>query len=123
MAQAIDLTPMLDVVFIMLIFFIVTSVFIKMPGIDIQRTETVSGVEKKPAMLVAISAEDEIWVDRNAIDRGSVRLSLSRLLADNPGGSLVIQADNEAALELVALVTDVARDLGIADVSVSVEDN
>lgn len=123
MAQAIDLTPMLDVVFIMLIFFIVTSVFIKMPGVDIQRTETVSGVEKTPGMLVAISAEDEIWIDRNVIERGSVRLSLSRLLSDNPGGSLVIQADNDAALELVALVTDVARDLGIADVSVSVEDN
>lgn len=123
MAQAIDLTPMLDVVFIMLIFFIVTSVFIKMPGIDIQRTETVSGVEKKPAMLVAISPDDQIWIDRNVIERESVRISLSRLLADNPGGNLVIQADNDAALELVALVTDVARDLGIADVSVSVEDN
>lgn len=123
MAQAIDLTPMLDVVFIMLIFFIVTSVFIKMPGIDIQRTETVSGIEKKPAMLVAISSEDQIWVDRNVIERESVRISLSRLLADNPGGSLVIQADNESSLELVALITDVARDLGIADVSVSVEDN
>lgn len=122
-AQAIDLTPMLDVVFIMLIFFIVTSVFIKMPGIDIQRTETVSGIEKKPAMLVAISADDEIWVDRNVVPRDTVRLTLVRLLADNPGGSLVIQADNEAAIELVALVTDAARDLGIADVSVSVEDN
>lgn len=123
MAQAIDLTPMLDVVFIMLIFFIVTSVFIKMPGIDIQRTETSSSIEKKPAMLVAISAENQIWVDRNVVERDSVRLALSRLLADNPGGSLVIQADNNSTLELLALVTDVARDLGIADVSVSVEDN
>lgn len=122
-AQAIDLTPMLDVVFIMLIFFIVTSVFIKMPGVDIQRTDAASGIEKTPAMLVAVNAEDQIWIDRNVVEREAVRLNLVRLLADNPGGSLVIQADNNAAIELVALITDAARDLGIVDVSVSVDDN
>lgn len=122
-AQAIDLTPMLDVVFIMLIFFIVTSVFIKMPGVDIQRTDASSGIEKTPAMLVAVNAEDQIWIDRNVVEREAVRLNLVRLLADNPGGSLVIQADNNAAIELVALITDAARDLGIVDVSVSVDDN
>jgi len=122
-AQAIDLTPMLDVVFIMLIFFIVTAVFIKMPGIDVDRTAAASGVDKKPAMLVAISSDNQIWIDRNVVEREAVRLNLVRLLADNPGGGLVIQADNESALEMVALVTDAARELGIVDVSVSIEDN
>ncbi len=122
-AQAIDLTPMLDVVFIMLIFFIVTAVFIKMPGIDVDRTAATSGIEKKPAMLVAISSDNEIWIDRNVVERDAVRLNLVRMLADNPGGGLVIQADNDSQIELVALVTDAARDAGIADVSVSIEDN
>ena len=62
-AQAIDLTPMLDVVFILLIFFIVTAAFIKAPGIDVDRTKTITAEASKPGILVAISQNDEIWID------------------------------------------------------------
>ncbi len=118
-AQAIDLTPMLDVVFIMLIFFIVTATFIKVPGIDVTRSEAVTADPRNTAILVAINANNEIWIDRNQVDPSAVRLTLVRLHAENPRGGLVIQADNYANLETVGLVADAAIDIGIADIAVS----
>ena len=118
-AQAIDLTPMLDVVFIMLIFFIVTATFIKVPGIDVNRTEAVSADSRKAAILVAINGANEIWIDKNRVDPDEVKLQLIRLHTENPKGGLVIQADNESNLETLALVSDVALEIGLTDVAVS----
>jgi biopolymer transport protein ExbD len=118
-AQAIDLTPMLDVVFIMLIFFIVTATFIKVPGIDVTKTEAMTADARNAAILVAINATNEIWIDKNLVDPNSVRLQLIRLHAENPKGGLVIQADNDANLETVGLVADAAIDIGITDIAVS----
>ncbi len=118
-AQAIDLTPMLDVVFIMLIFFIVTASFIKVPGVDVERVETVSAVNKKPGILVAINANNEIWIDKSPVKEEAVKLQLLRLYTENPKGGLVIQADSDAHVEKVGLVADLARDIGILDISVS----
>ncbi len=118
-AQAIDLTPMLDVVFIMLIFFIVTASFIKVPGVDVERVETVSAVNKKPGILVAINANNEIWIDKSPVKEEAVKLQLLRLYTENPKGGLVIQADSDAYVEKVGLVADLAREVGILDISVS----
>lgn len=118
-AQAIDLTPMLDVVFIMLIFFIVTASFIKPPGIEVNKVNTVTAVTAKPAILVAINEANEIWIDKAVIKDNLVKLHLLRLHTDNPKGSLVIQIDGEATVEKIALVADIAHELGIVDVSVS----
>jgi len=116
----INLTPMLDVVFIMLIFFIVTASFIKEAGIDVRRPEA-PHVEAKPKanILVAVSANNEIWIDSKVIDPRAVQAAFERLLAENPEGSVVIQADQEAYTETVILVADAARQAKISRVSIS----
>jgi biopolymer transport protein ExbD len=118
----INLTPMLDVVFIMLIFFIVTASFIKEAGIDVRRPEASAVVPKPKAnILVAISANNEIWIDRKNIDKRAVKAAFERLLAENPEGSVVIQADKDAYTETVVIVADAARQANIARVSISGE--
>lgn len=121
--QTIDLTPMLDVVFIMLIFFIVTASFIKEPGTDITRTAAVMAEKKKVGILVAINSKNEIWVDKKRVDPQAVKLSILRLYTENPKGGMVIQADNEAEIGMVALVADAAKEVGVIDISVSTGNN
>lgn len=118
-AQAIDLTPMLDVVFIMLIFFIVTASFIKTPGVEVSRTEAVSADPKKPAILVGINANNEIWIDKNLVDPKDVKLQLIRLHTENPKGGLIIQADNASSVETLGSVADAALAIGLTDIAVS----
>ncbi|MCK9503908.1 MAG: biopolymer transporter ExbD [Porticoccaceae bacterium] len=118
-AQAIDLTPMLDVVFIMLIFFIVTASFIKTPGVDVSRTEALSADSKKAAILVAINSNNEIWIDKNLVEPDEVKLQLIRLHTENPKGGLVIQADNASSVETLGVVADAALEIGLVDIAVS----
>ncbi len=119
----IDLTPMLDVVFIMLIFFIVTASFIKEAGVEVNRPEA-STSEKKDNVniLVAISANNEIWMDKRRIDARAVRANIEKLRAENPKGAVVIQADNKSNTETVAAVLDAAREAGVYDVSLATEE-
>lgn len=116
----INLTPMLDVVFIMLIFFIVTASFIKEAGIEVRRPEASEALAKKKAnILVAISATNEIWIDGKNIDKRAVKATFERLLAETPEGSVVIQADKEAYTETVVVVMDAARQAKIQRVSIA----
>ncbi len=117
---AIDLTPMLDVVFIMLIFFIVTASFVKEAGIQVMKPQAVMA-EKIPnaKILIAVSSNNELWVDKNRIDKRQVKASIERLLAENPKGAVVVQADLESNAETVALVLDAARDAGASDIKLS----
>lgn len=119
---AIDLTPMLDVVFIMLIFFIVTASFIKEAGIEVNRPEATTAEAKKHAnILIAINANNEVWIDKNRIDIRAVRAQIERLHAENPKGTVVIQADDKASVETLTDVADAARQVGVYDVSVATE--
>ena len=116
----INLTPMLDVVFIMLIFFIVTSVFIKEAGIEVNRPEATTAQPKdNVSILVAINANDEIWIDKRRVDVRAVKSVIERMRAENPKGGLVIQADNEASVKTLTAVADAARALGLYDVSIA----
>ena len=122
--QTIDLTPMLDVVFIMLIFFIVTATFIKLPGPTVSKIDTVTeDPYKKVTILVAITEVDEFWVDKKRLDENALKLNLTRMYNENPLSGMVIQADNESSIESVAKVADIARDIGIAPVAISVEND
>jgi biopolymer transport protein ExbD len=116
----INLTPMLDVVFIMLIFFIVTASFIKEAGIDVHRP-LAEHLDAKPKanILVAISSDNEIWIDNKVIDFRAVKIEFERLLAENPEGTVVIQADKDAYTETVVKVADAARRAKISRVSIS----
>ena len=104
---AIDMTPMLDVVFIMLIFFIVTASFVKEAGIDVNRPEAATAVKKDRAnILIAISDKGEIWINKRRIDVRAVQANIERLRAENPQGSVVIQADKKATTETLIKVMD-----------------
>ena len=120
----INLTPMLDVVFIMLIFFIVTATFIKQPGTDVLRPDAETS-EKKPtvSVLVAINATGEIWIDKKQVDAAAVGGMIERLHLENPKGGLVIQADREAKYEKLKAVLDAARSVGLTQVAVSTQDS
>ncbi|MFK8019632.1 MAG: ExbD/TolR family protein [Pseudomonadales bacterium] len=118
---AIDLTPMLDVVFIMLIFFIVTASFVKEAGIQIIKPAGVTSDPRNAKILIAISADDKVWIDKSPVDKRSVRLHIERLRSENPKGGVVLQADLGATAEMVAHVLDMAREAGATDVALSTE--
>ncbi|WP_018013519.1 ExbD/TolR family protein [Teredinibacter turnerae] len=119
---AIDLTPMLDVVFIMLIFFIVTASFIKEPGIQVNRPDATTAALKKNAnILIAINDQNEIWINKNEVDIRQVKTQIQLLLAENPKGAVVIQADKDSNIKTLTEVTQRAREAGVGDVSVSAE--
>ncbi len=119
----IDITPMLDVVFIMLIFFIVTATFVKESGIDVNRPDAATAVKKEKAnILIAISENNEIWIDRRQVDIRSVRPNIERLHAENPQGSVVIQADKKAFTETLIKVMDAARSAGVFNVAIAAQE-
>ena len=116
----INMTPMLDIVFIMLIFFIVTASFVKESGIDVQRPSAVTTESKEQAsIVVAINEVGEIWIDKRAVDVRSVRANIERLRAENPQGSVVIQADKNSTNGLLVQVMDAARQAGVENVSIA----
>lgn len=119
----INLTPMLDVVFIMLIFFIVTASFVKEAGIDVNRPDAPTAVKQENAnILVAISDRNEIWIDRRRVDPRSVRANIERLHAENPQGSVIIQADELSQTKTLVLVMDASRQAGVFNVSIAAQD-
>jgi len=119
----IDMTPMLDVVFIMLIFFIVTASFVKESGIDVNRPEASTAVKKDRAnILVAISANNEIWINKRRVDVRAVQANIERLRAENPQGTVVIQADEEATTKMLIKVMDASRAAGVYDVSIAAQE-
>jgi biopolymer transport protein ExbD len=114
----VDITPMLDVVFIMLIFFIVTATFIKESGIDVDKPEAATAiVEEKASILITIDARDKIWIDRRQVDIRSVRSIIERLHAENPQGSVVIQADSDSRNETLVQVMDASRRAGVYEIA------
>lgn len=121
-AGEIDLTPMLDVVFILLIFFIVTSVFVTEAGIEVIKPEA-STVEDTSGdlILIAIGPSGDIWIDGDQIDPRFIRSRFELRLADAPNSAIIIQADQNADNEQVMLVLEAARDANIEDVSISAE--
>lgn len=121
-AGEIDLTPMLDVVFILLIFFIVTSVFVTEAGIEVNKPQASTAVPRsQDLILIAISPDGEIWIDGEQIDSRFVRSRFERRLAETPNASVVIQGDENATNEHVMTILEAARDAEIANVSISTE--
>ena len=118
----INIKPMLDVVFIMLIFFIVTASFVKESGLEVNRPDAPTAVKKENAnILVAIGASNEIWINRRRIDPRAVRANIERMHAENPEGAVIIQADKKAFTETLVLVMDSARQAGVFNVSIAAE--
>lgn len=123
-ALAIDLTPMLDVVMIMLIFFIVAGTFVREIAIEVERKATSNAQSDQPSenIVVQIAANDEIWIKSRRIDSRSVRANISRLRAENPEAAVIIKANNKSTVEPLAAVVDSAREAGIYNISLSTGD-
>ncbi|QNI02707.1 biopolymer transporter ExbD [Halomonas sp. SH5A2] len=114
----VNLTPMLDVVFIMLIFFIVTTSFIKESGIEINRPESSDASPRPDAqVLVALSPEGAVWVDGRAIDAHRVGEEVAGMISED--GSVVIQADRESTTGLLIEVMDRLEQAGVDQVAVA----
>ena len=120
--EEINITPMLDVVFILLIFFIVTANFIKEPGLEVNRpdSETAEPTENA-AILIAVGNAGEIYMDGRRFDKRQVKANVVRLLAENPQGSVVIQADEKATADTIMAVMDGAREAGVYNISLASE--
>ncbi len=118
----VDLTPMLDVVFIMLIFFIVTASFVKESGMDVNRPDAATAVVKpRGNILIAITPNGQIWIDKRQVDVRSVRANIERLYAENPQGAVVIQADTDSKNGLLVAVMDAAKLAGVQNISIAAE--
>jgi biopolymer transport protein ExbD len=116
----IDMTPMLDIVFIMLIFFIVTTVFVKEAGIEVNKPNGSLAVMPKNAnIFIAITEDGKVWIDKRPVETDLVRSNLERLMAEQPSDVIIIQADKEAEHGLVIEVMDQIKAAGIDRISIA----
>ena len=119
---AVDMTPMLDIVFIMLIFFIVTATFVKQSGLEIIRPAADTAIDqRRVSILIAIGPGDEVWMDNKEVDVRAVRAGVEKLLAENPLGSVVIQADQKSKSGVLMQVMDQVRQAGAPATAIATE--
>ena len=119
----VNVTPLLDIVFIMLIFFIVTSTFVKEPGFDPVRPEAATAVDKRfGTILIAIDEEDKIWVNKEQVELDAVGPYVEQIVRENPKATAVVQADVNARSRTLVEVVNAVRDTGMNDIAVSTED-
>jgi biopolymer transport protein ExbD len=119
-AGEIDLTPMLDVVFILLIFFIVTSVFVKEAGYDVNRprASTAEQIVVEP-ILIAVSPAGELWMDGDVVLQRNLRLRIEQRLAETPNAGVVIQADQDSTNEFVLEIMKAAREAEVSSIQLA----
>ncbi|MBV2121871.1 MAG: biopolymer transporter ExbD [Candidatus Thiodiazotropha taylori] len=117
---AINLTPLIDMVFILLIFFMVTSSFVKETGVEVDRPSAATATMKQQAaILIGVTHKGEVWIDKRRVDVRAVRANVERLHAENPEGAVVIMADREAPTGVVIRVLDQSRLAGVDSVSIA----
>ena len=122
--NSLDLTPMMDIVFIMLIFFIVTTSFVKETGVDINRPNAETAErDERGNILVAITATNEIWIDKTRVDLKAVRANIERLKIEYPEGSVIIQADKESRSGLLVEAMDQIRLAGVQNISIAAKND
>jgi biopolymer transport protein ExbD len=118
----IDMTSMLDIVFIMLIFFIVTSSFVKESGVEVNRPQASNSESQKSAtVFIAVTAQNEIYIDKRVVDKERVQATLESLVTEQPNPSVVIQADKFAFNGTVVGVMDAVKGAGISKIALATE--
>ncbi len=116
----INVVPLVDVMVFLLIFFVSTASFLKEAGIEVNRpTAQTAAKQEKGNIIIAISKEGEIWLDKRQLDMRMVRPTVERLHAANPEGAVIIVADREAMTGVTVQVMDQVRLAGIANVSIA----
>ena len=117
---SVNLTPLIDMVFILLIFFLVTASFTKETGIEINRPTAVSAVRQEQAsLLVGIDSEGVVWMNRRKVALPDLRVEIARLHSQNPEGTVVVTADRNAPSGLLVRVIDQARQAGVRNIAVA----
>lgn len=113
-----NIAPLIDMVFILLIFFLVTTSFVRETGVDINRPTAATAVSKEKAnILVGITKDDRIFMDRREIDIRAVRANVERALAENPEGVVIVVADRESRTGIAVNVMDECKLAGAKNVS------
>jgi biopolymer transport protein ExbD len=119
----VDLTPMLDVVFIMLIFFIVTSTFVKESGVDVTRPSAETAVPTDASSIqIGITGNNQIYFDKRLVDKRAVRANIEKGLAESPGAAVIIIADALSNTETLIEVMDQSRLAGAENISVATDE-
>ena len=117
---AIDMTPMLDIVFIMLIFFIVTTSFVKEAGVEVIKPTAANQTKQQSAnIFIAVRSSGEIWLDKRKVDVERIAANLEKLLAEQPTDVVIIQADKGAKHGVVVKVMDAIKEAGIDKISIA----
>ena len=120
--SGIDLTPLLDVVFIMLIFFIVTATFTQQSGLEIKRPKAISSEQLDgESIIVAVDKHNQIWLNQKLIDREAIESLIFSIRSRNPNISLIVEADKESITEYVISVMDAAKTAGVTKISIASE--
>jgi biopolymer transport protein ExbD len=116
----VNITPMLDVVFIILIFFVVSASFVKESGVEVSRPSAATAQRQELGnILIGLTSENEIWIDRRRVGIRAVRAHIERLHAENPEGAVVIQADKASNAGLLVQIIDQSRLAGVEDISIA----
>lgn len=119
-AVELNMAPLVDMVFILLIFFLVTTSFVKETGIDVNRPTASTAVSKEQAtILIGIDTSNHIFIDNREVDVRAVRANVERSLAENPDGAVVIVADKASSTGTAIQVMDGARMAGATNVSLA----
>jgi len=118
----INMTPMIDIVFIMLIFFIVTTSFTRESGISVQRPKAATTEQRqKKNIIIGIRATGEVWIDKRATDIRAVRAKVEQIRAESPVEAVLIEADRKTTTDILVRVMDQVRLAGIQNVSLATE--
>ena len=118
----INITPMLDIVFIMLIFFIVTTSFTKETGAVITKPEAEQAISlRNGTILIGVKPNDDIWMSKRLIELREVRSMVEQARAENPKGSVVIVADKDSRIGTVTQVMDQVKMAGVQGIAISAE--
>jgi len=116
----INMTPMLDIVFIMLIFFIVTAVFVKEAGVEVEKPEAKTAADvPRVSILIAVTEDSEVWINKKSVDVRDVTAIVEKLRRENPKGQIVIQADEKSESGAVLDIMDQLNAIGVAGVAIS----
>ena len=119
-ASNVNLTPLIDMVFILLIFFLVTASFTKESGIEVNRPSASTATrEEQGSLIIGINEIGEIWIDSQRVDERSVRAHVERLTAQNPEGTVIIMADKQSNTGITIDVLDQVRLAGVTNVSIA----
>ena len=118
----INITPMLDIVFIMLIFFIVTTSFVREPGIDpVRPLAQTAATQERANILIAVSSADQVWMNNRSVALQGIRQLVEAARAENPLSSVVIVADQTASTGLVLDLMDNVRAAGVTSIALAAE--